>query len=101
MRHEPAAGLYSATRTDVALQHKKTALLRFTSELPPEPRRVLRVETWRPSKHLACSLLQAIQVERRCPRLWRPRLWLDVGTYNRFYLVGAGSSSFFLVHPAA
>ena len=33
--------------------------LRLTSEFPSETRRVLQVETWRPSKHLACSPLQS------------------------------------------
>ena len=30
---------------------------------------------------------KTVQVERRCPRLWRPRLWQDVGTSNRFQSV--------------
>ena len=67
-----------------------------SSEVPPETRHVLQVETWllrgggvnRPNISHALPR-NAIQVERRRPRLWRPRLWSpklweDVGTPNRF-----------------
>ena len=70
------------------------------SEFPPETRRDWHVETWhirggvinRPNTKHALPR-KAIQVEQRCPRVWRPRflrpsLWQDVGTSNRFRRCG-------------
>ena len=77
-----------------------------SSEFPPETRRVLQVETWRlrggginrPNTTHALPR-KAIQVERRCPRLWRPRLcrtWTLLIDFSR-----CGLKLFFVSHPAA
>ena len=69
---------------------------RPSSELPLETRQILQVETWlrgvNPHQTPNTSHApprKAIHFGRRCPRLWRlmlwrPRLWQDVGTSNRF-----------------
>ena len=46
--------------------------LRLTTELPPETRRVLQVETWRPNKHVACSPLQSNPRQAEVPQALAP-----------------------------
>ena len=46
--------------------------LRLTSEFPLETRRVLHVETWRPSKHLACSPLLSYPSQAEVPQVLAP-----------------------------
>ena len=62
-------------------------------EFPPETRHVWQVEAWllrdvnrsTPTKHLACFPPQSCPSRVEVPqRLWRPRLWQDVATSNRF-----------------
>ena len=72
------------------LRYMNAELLRFP-QFPPETRRVLQEETWHHhggginrANTTHALPRKAIQVERKCPRLWRPRLWQDVGTSNRF-----------------
>ena len=62
------------------------------------------VSTCQPPSNTSNALpRKAIQVERRCPRLWCPRLWQDVGTSNRFQQVRAQVifSFFRKSHPAS
>ena len=79
---------------------------------------LLRVPTWntrcvfaswnlafswcQPRPNTSHALLRkAIQVEWRRPRLWRPRLWQDVGPCNRFQQVRADVIFRLFASPAA
>ena len=74
--------------------------LRLTSEFPPETRRVLQVETWCRGKHLACSPLQSYPRQAEVTQALAPKAMAGRGHIYSLS-VGAGSSSFFVSHPAA
>ena len=99
-------------RIDISLVEQAHASIPWLfvglSEFPPETRHVLQVDTWRPrgvnlstttwyalntwrhrgvkllppTKHLVCFPPHIFPSGQRCPKLWRPRLWQDVGIYR-------------------
>ena len=86
------------------LRYMDPESVRLTSEFPLERRRVWQVETWRPSRHLACSPLQSYPCPAEVPQALAPqalgapgygRTWEHLIAFSR-----CGLKFFFRVTPS-